>query len=222
MGPYREGFRFQSRYLIERMGSDKPTAIAARLEVSDVHREKPMLMNGSGSRASLADAGATVPIAVLQRFALNQTVTKTGITSMGMKSDEQEILEVLKLYEKSINDADTKLAEQIWSQDPEVSFVHPKGWEHGWIEVKNNFYIKLFRERFSKRQLRFREIKVSVYGDFAWTTFYWMFDATFKDESASHTEGRETQILKKVGDDWKIVHIQYQGSSRNRVGKLRG
>ncbi len=42
--------------------------------------------------------------------------------------------------------------------------------------------------------------------------FYWSFDATMaKDATTIHTEGRETQVLEKTNQGWRIVHVHYSG-----------
>ena len=52
--------------------------------------------------------------------------------------------------------------------------------------------------------------KVSVYGDVAWLTFEWVFDATFKSNNEPlQTKGRETQIWHKEKGTWKLVHVHY-------------
>ena len=40
-----------------------------------------------------------------------------------------------------------------------------------------------------------------------------MFDATFTGENPipMQTKGRETQVLKKIGNEWSIVHVHYSG-----------
>lgn len=52
-------------------------------------------------------------------------------------TEEQKIEELLAKYAKSIDEASTTLAAEVWSQSSEVSFIHPRGNEHGWEEIKN-------------------------------------------------------------------------------------
>jgi hypothetical protein len=117
---------------------------------------------------------------------------------------------LLRRYEKSIDDADTVLAAKLWAKTSEVSFIHPRGTEYGWSGVKN--VIRMFAEGFSKRELHGSEEKVIVYGDVAWLTFTWVFDATFKaNKQPIQTKGRETQIWRKIKGEWKLVHVHYSG-----------
>lgn len=41
--------------------------------------------------------------------------------------------------------------------------------------------------------------------------FYWVFDAIFSGENPQEiqTKGREKQVVKKFGDEWKLVHVHY-------------
>jgi ketosteroid isomerase-like protein len=127
-------------------------------------------------------------------------------------SDADQIRSTIAKYAKSIDDADTTLASQIWSDSPEVSFIHPLGHEHGLAQIEQNVYKHLMGETFSGRKLTPRDISVHVYGDAAWAEFYWDFAAKFrKDASPITTHGRETQIYRKQQGVWRLVHVHYSG-----------
>tara|TARA_R110000764_G_scaffold239973_2_gene341057 strand:- start:8579 stop:9070 length:492 start_codon:yes stop_codon:yes gene_type:complete len=127
-------------------------------------------------------------------------------------SDTTEIHQLLEDYKESINRADTTLAKTFWFTDPEVSFIHPKGHEKGWEEVKKGIY-GMFGNRFSKRDLKSHTESITMYGDMAILEFYWVFDATFSgpDPDQMQSKGRETQVLKKIDGTWRIVHVHYSG-----------
>lgn len=110
-------------------------------------------------------------------------------------------------YEASINEADTLAGAAIWLKAPEVSFIHPRGTEYGWKGIKNVY--DMFATVFTTRKLRASNLKVAEYGDVAWLTFEWVFDAVMKDGKPLQTKGRETQILRKVNKEWKLVHVHY-------------
>jgi ketosteroid isomerase-like protein len=115
-----------------------------------------------------------------------------------------------------VDAADIKLAAQIWDNSPDVSFIHPLGHAHGWDEVKG-FFTDIMGEMFSKRKLTPRDIKVHVYGDSAWSEFYWHFTATQKKDGAEvQSDGRETQIYRKAGDRWALVHVHYSEMPRSQ------
>jgi len=48
--------------------------------------------------------------------------------------------------------------------------------------------------------------------------FYWVFDAILAGDNPVpiQTKGRETQVLKKFGETWRIVHIHYSGMPETR------
>ncbi|PYT53517.1 MAG: hypothetical protein DMG43_08830 [Acidobacteria bacterium] len=120
------------------------------------------------------------------------------------------IKNLIAQYAKSVDDADTTLGAEIWSDSPDVSFVHPLGHEHGFEQIKQNVYKRLMGETFSERKLSIHDVSVRVYGDAAWAEFYWDFAARFrKDGSPLATHGRETQIYRKEQGDWRLVHVHY-------------
>ncbi len=122
------------------------------------------------------------------------------------------IKNLIAKYAKSVDDADTTLGAEIWSDSPDVSFVHPLGHEHGFEQIKQNVYKRLMGETFSERKLNIHDVSVRVYGDAAWADFYWDFAARFrKDGSTLATHGRETQIYRKEQGDWRLVHVHYSG-----------
>ena len=124
--------------------------------------------------------------------------------------DEVLIKQLIEDYKISINKADTILGAKVWADVPEVSFIHPRGHEKGWIGVKNNFY-GVFGERFKTRDLKSYNETINVYNDVGWVEFYWLYDASFADGKSMQSKGRETQILKKINTQWRIIHVHYSG-----------
>lgn len=124
---------------------------------------------------------------------------------------QNEIKDVIAKYAKSIDEADLNMALEIWLNSPEVTFIHPKGYERGFEEVKNNFYIKTMENNFSERRLNVFDISIQIYGDTAIAEFYWYFIAKFKEDGAIiETKGRESQVfVKNENSDWKLVHVHY-------------
>ena len=121
-----------------------------------------------------------------------------------------EIKSIIDRYAKSIDSADTDLASRIWSNDDDVSFIHPRGHECGWEQVKTNFYEKTMGARFSERKLNVQDVAVHVLKDAAWAEFCWNFRAKLKsDGSTLETAGRESQVYKKSERGWSIIHVHY-------------
>ncbi|MCP5110905.1 MAG: nuclear transport factor 2 family protein [bacterium] len=126
---------------------------------------------------------------------------------------EEAVRRAVANYVRSVDNADTDLAREVWADAPDISFIHPLGHERGWMEIKRSFYEKLMRDSFSSRELTVRDLVVKVYGDAAVAEFYWVFNATWRrDGSALRTEGRETQVLRKGSRaTWELVHVHYSG-----------
>jgi ketosteroid isomerase-like protein len=115
-------------------------------------------------------------------------------------------------YAKAVDTADVKLVAEIWSNSPEVSFIHPLGHEHGLDQVEQNVFRHLMGETFSERKLTIKDVSIHTYGDTAWAEFYWDFNAKLrKDGAPLATKGRETQIYHKEQGRWRLVHVHYSG-----------
>ena len=126
--------------------------------------------------------------------------------------DAEEIKKLIMKYTKSIDDADTGLASQVWWDSPQASYIHPLGHEHGFDQIKENVYKRLMGGMFSERKLSAHDLAVQVLGDAAVAEFYWDFTAKMrKDGSPVTTQGRETQVYRKRPDGWRLVHVHYSG-----------
>ena len=150
-----------------------------------------------------------VRVLVVVVLAVNAAQAQSGTTST---ADENIIRQMVAKYAKSVDEASTDLAAQVWLDSPDVSFIHPLGHEHGFVEIKRNVYVHLMGETFSERHLKPRDLSVHVHGTAAWVEFYWDFDAKFrKDGSSLATHGRETQVYWKTPQGWHLVHVHYSG-----------
>ncbi len=158
---------------------------------------------------------ATVLCAAAISFVIQSTKASTGRNgnqSNNTSSASDAVRQMVAKYARSIDEADTDLASHVWLDSPDVSFIHPLGHEHGFEQIKQNVYKHLMGDTFSERRLTPRDIAVHVYGDSAWTEFYWDFAAKFrKDGAPITTHGRETQVYWKTQDGWRLVHVHYSG-----------
>lgn len=164
-------------------------------------------------------AGATAD-AVWPKKVPGQPSTAPAAQPQDSAADLNTIRGNIDKYAKSVDDADTVLAAQIWWDSPDVSFIHPLGHEHGFDQIKQNVYQRLMGETFSERKLTPRDIVIHVYGDAAWAEFYWDFNAKFrKDGQPITTQGRETQIYRKMLGHWRLVHVHYSGMPATLPGQ---
>ena len=144
-------------------------------------------------------------------FAAAISFDAAGQTS-GPPADVDRIRQLIAEYARAVDTADVTLVREIWSNSPDVSFIHPLGHEHGIDQVTENVFRHLMGETFSERRLRIRDVSIHTYGDTAWAEFYWDFAAKFrKDGSPLATKGRETQIYHKEQGRWRLVHVHYSG-----------
>lgn len=131
------------------------------------------------------------------------------------ESDTQAIKDLVANYAAALNaePINMKLLSQVWLNSPDDSFIHPLGHEHGWEQIKQNVYENIMEKLFSERKLTVRDINVHVYGDSAWAEFYWHFVAKSRQGGSTvETNGRETQIYRKVDDGrWALLHVHYSG-----------
>lgn len=124
------------------------------------------------------------------------------------------IRQLIANYAAAVNaeHVDIGLASRVWWNSPEASLiVLPIGEEKGWDEIKRNFYEGIMEGEFSKRKLTPREIQIHTDGNCGWAEFAWRFVATRrKDGSRVETNGRETQIYRKLGPHrWVLEHVHY-------------
>jgi ketosteroid isomerase-like protein len=113
-------------------------------------------------------------------------------------------------YAAAFDAADVGLASQVWLTSPEISFINPAVHSHGWEEVKGVY--EFFGTAFSERKLTVRDLAIHAYGDGAWAEFYWHFDAKQRSDGAEvKTDGRESQVYRKVDGRWALVHVHYSG-----------
>jgi len=144
-------------------------------------------------------------------LALIVSCTAPGKRDGDVRASTEAIRLQLGKYTAALDAADTNLASQVWQMSPEVSLIYPAGHLHGWEEVKG-FYT-FFASAFSERKLTARDVSIHVNGDTAWVEFYWHFDAKQSPSgSRVQTDGRSTQVYRKAGDHWLLVHEHYSGA----------
>jgi Xaa-Pro aminopeptidase len=141
-----------------------------------------------------------------------KSATAESTPSLNTAADTKAIADQIAKYAKSVSDADTTLASQVWWNSPEASFIHPLGHEHGFEQIKQSVYQHLMGDTFSRRNLSVHDLSIHVFGDSAVAEFYWDFAAKFrKDGSPITTHGRETQVYQRMQGEWRLAHVHYSG-----------
>ncbi len=130
-----------------------------------------------------------------------------------------EIAALLATYARATNTLDLELAEEIWSQDPRVSFIHPRGHQRGWEEIRENFYLGAMGG-LPTRHLTIGDFEIHpLTDDTAWSDFYWTFEASLPDGTPINSAGRETQIYRRENGVWQIHHVHYSGMPTQEEGE---
>jgi len=155
------------------------------------------------------NAGAAWAVGCLMVLILGRT--GWGAAQAGASADEQQLRDLLNRYVKAVDTLDPDLVASIWSHDAAVSFVHPRGTDSGFDEIRDDIFGRTMG-MFSQRDLAMENPVFHVYGDTAWSQMTWTFHATLKQGGQKiTTTGRETQIYHKEDGTWRIVHVHYSG-----------
>lgn len=137
------------------------------------------------------------------------------------ESDARAIKGLILKYAAAVNaePVDIDVASQVWLHSAEDSLIFGFGEEHGWNEIKQNFYQNVMEAYFSERKLIIRDIAVHPYGDSAWAEFHWHFVAKSRKGGATvESNGVETQIYRKVdAGRWALVHVHYSAMGGTAV-----
>ena len=143
-------------------------------------------------------------------FLLTFTVSCGETGESNSQAAKEAIQKQIATYTAALDAADATIASQVWLTSPDVSFISPAGHQHGWEDVKNVYMF--FGSAFTERKLTVRDVSVHVMGDASWAEFYWHFAAKQRsDGTPVETDGRETQVYRKVGTRWALVHVHYSG-----------
>lgn len=158
----------------------------------------------------------SAPLLLTAIVASSISIAYAGASENALDADAIQAL--IAKYAAGVNaePVDMKLLSEVWDHSPDVSLINPETYEHGWEQIKQNFYEKTMQDRFAERKLTVRDIQVHTYGDSAWAEFHWHFAAKLRQGgSAVQANGMETQIYRKVsGEGWKLVHVHYSALSR--------
>ncbi|MGA7925500.1 MAG: hypothetical protein WCA20_05840 [Candidatus Sulfotelmatobacter sp.] len=67
--------------------------------------------------------------------------------------NERAIERVITTYALAVDKADTRLADQVFSNGPEVTCIHPQGEEHGRAQIEADVFRNLMGSTFPERKL---------------------------------------------------------------------
>jgi ketosteroid isomerase-like protein len=169
-------------------------------------------------RSSFAGLSRSVALAALIAVSVcsvSQDKQKAANTNAG--SVEEEIKQLISMYAKAADEADSTLASRIWCDSSEDSLINPVGRWHG-LEQIMGFYRHDMGEMYSVRDLEISEVSVQVYSDAAWAEFNWNFSTKRNEGSSLSFHGLETQIYHKSQGRWCLVHVHYSALPAEKKG----
>jgi ketosteroid isomerase-like protein len=116
----------------------------------------------------------------------------------------REIHEANQRFYRAFESLDIKQMDQVWAQEDLVYCVHP-GWDlrAGWPAVRDS-WVQIFNYALSMR-FAITAIKVNIEGDCAWVTCM-EYITSMMDGSPQYSRVLATNIFKKQGEQWRMVH----------------
>ncbi|MCZ7482882.1 nuclear transport factor 2 family protein [Rhizobium rhizogenes] len=147
-----------------------------------------------------------------------EALSSNSVTSLSATADEkQRVLDIVRKYTRSVNEGDVRpeIIDELWEHSPDVSNINIRGHQKGLEQIKSGFYAPLF-DVLTDRNLRMvtdeREPAIYIFDNTAIVEFYWKIDAKLKEGGKPISgAGRETHVLRKTDNHWKLVHLHYSG-----------
>ena len=87
------------------------------------------------------------------RFTCSMDLSICALAALSQTGQQDTVLikQLIVKYAESIDNADTLLGSTLFSHSPEVSFIQPRGEQHGGNDIQHRI-CDFFRETFSKRK----------------------------------------------------------------------
>lgn len=132
-------------------------------------------------------------------------------SAAGHGQEKEAIRQVVENYTRSISTLDPGLASRVWVCSDEARMLSPAGQYDGYQNIYQNFYQGAMASLYSKRELKALELDIRLLSEtVAVTLFHWELKAIRAETGEEHFgEGKETQILLKGEDGWRILHVHY-------------
>ena len=124
------------------------------------------------------------------------------------EGDAAIVEQFVDLYKKTLNDANTALADSIWQSGPKTSMVHPRG-----DDIGQHFYIDRLQKLYTERHFEFRDLEIEVYRDTAIAMYTWDFHGKLRSDGTEiEHKGRTSQTYRRTSQEgWKILHAHISG-----------
>ncbi|CAN5439080.1 hypothetical protein BH18ACI1_BH18ACI1_14160 [soil metagenome] len=139
-------------------------------------------------------------------FATFGQKAKTNTASAAKAADEKAVRNAFDDLIRAIENASVDGATQAYWNSPELLFFNHNGTvTRGWEQNRKNR--EATYPRIKNVKLEKSDVRVMMVGkDAALVTFLWKQTRDYDDSSES-ASGRTTLVYKKIGKDWKVVHL---------------
>jgi ketosteroid isomerase-like protein len=172
--------------------------------------------DGRSSGSILKNMRRSLRCLLAGTFAIAVAIAYAAASENG--PDVAAIRALISKYAAGVNaePVDIKLLSEVWDDSPDASLINPESYEHGWEQIKRNFYQGTMETLFAERKLTIHDVNVHAYADSGWAEFHWHFVAKLRNGGSTvESNGMETQIYRKTsGNHWVLVHVHYSALSR--------
>lgn len=129
----------------------------------------------------------------------------------------EEVLPRLHEVEKAIHDGNIEPRVEMWSRDEPLSLLGAAGMcNSGWDEILPTF--EWLETVFSNcQEYRFELIAAGASGDLAYTVGLEHATYSMRGEPPRPNTLRVTQIYRREGDEWKVVHRHGDGLKEGQL-----
>lgn len=126
-------------------------------------------------------------------------------TAVDLMKDSIAILGLLHDFDQSLRLSDTVMAHKIWADEKELSFIQNGNRFIGWANIKQALYSSN-QQQPSTIVLAKPDVTMHLLGDGVWVE-RWGIPEVGGINPAPSAKIRETLLLKRVSNQWRLVHV---------------
>ena len=138
---------------------------------------------------------------------------------MNKEQDLQAVKEVIQEWMAALNECDNERVKKVWDESYDgLTYIAEENNDalHGWSGV-DSYYNGL--ADVTEANWEMDNLKMDVIGDVAWVYITYVVEADIKSFNRTVVfPGRNTFILRKVNNQWKIIHY-HESLSRDESRK---
>lgn len=130
---------------------------------------------------------------------------------INMKTDKEKILNLVKAYQDAIHSQKKEDFLPLWTGEDNNVLISIASQFSGLEKIYNDFLIGGIQYHYTEIRLIAEDIEIHfISNDIATVIFQYHTECIRRETGEEYgIAGVETQIVKKVNDEWKLVHIHY-------------